>query len=66
MAKSVQKKREIELEHNAWARFERAIDVGAKSPPQHRTKPKRKKKASPKPRGQVRNMKVGKRRTKAQ
>ena len=24
--------------HHAWARFERAVDVVAKSPPQHRTK----------------------------
>jgi hypothetical protein len=29
-------KQEIE----AWSRFERAVDVVAKSPPQHRTKPK--------------------------
>jgi hypothetical protein len=27
----------IEIEPDAWARFERAIDVVAKSPPQHRT-----------------------------
>ena len=37
----------LELERDAWARFERAVDVVAKSPPQHRTKksvtPKRKK-----------------------
>jgi len=35
----------------AWSRFERAVDVVAKSPPQHRTKEKTK--ASPK-------MKIGK------
>ena len=31
-----------ELELDAWSRFERAVDVVAKSPPQHRTgsKPK--------------------------
>jgi hypothetical protein len=34
-------KQEIELKPNAWARFERAIDVVAKSPPQHRVKKKR-------------------------
>ena len=34
MAKSDPKK--IELEPDAWQRFERAIDVVAKSPPQHR------------------------------
>jgi len=31
---------EIEFEPDAWRRFERAVDVVAKSPPQHRTKPK--------------------------
>jgi hypothetical protein len=40
---------EIELHPDAWARFERAADVVAKSPPQHRvakkgTKKKRAKK----------------------
>src|SRR5262245_50957389 len=29
---------EIELLPDAWARFERAVDVVAKSPPQHRTR----------------------------
>ena len=51
MAKSDPKK-VPELHPDAWARFERAVDVVAKSPPQHRTKakksPKRKKKAPPK------------------
>jgi hypothetical protein len=28
----------VELHPDGWARFERAIDVVAKSPPQHRTK----------------------------
>jgi len=42
MAKSDQKK--IEIEPNAWARFERAVDVVAKSPPQHRTKTSKKRK----------------------
>jgi hypothetical protein len=42
MAKSDQKK-EIELHPDAWQRFERAANVVAKSPPQHRaTKVKRK------------------------
>jgi hypothetical protein len=48
MAKSDPKK-EPELHPDAWARFERAVDVVAKSPPQHRVKAKkslkRKKKA---------------------
>jgi hypothetical protein len=29
-----------ELHPNAWSRFERAVDVVAKSPPQHRIKNK--------------------------
>jgi hypothetical protein len=37
MAKSNQTKK-IEMQPDAWARFERAIDVVAKSPPQHRKK----------------------------
>jgi hypothetical protein len=44
MAKS---HKEIELQPNAWERFERAVDVVAKSPPQHRTKPKGKKRKNP-------------------
>jgi hypothetical protein len=34
------KKQEIEIEPGAWERFERAVDVVAKSPPQHKTKGK--------------------------
>jgi hypothetical protein len=30
--------KDIELQPDAWARFERAVDVVAKSPPQHRSK----------------------------
>jgi hypothetical protein len=37
MAKPDQKK-ELELHPDAWQRFERAVDVVVKSPPQHRTK----------------------------
>jgi hypothetical protein len=33
------KKPESEIHSDAWSRFERAVDVVAKSPPQHR-KPK--------------------------
>jgi len=33
-----QKSSEIELEPDAWERFERAVKVVAKSPPQHKTK----------------------------
>jgi hypothetical protein len=45
MAKPTSKKDEIELEPDAWQRFERAVGVVAKSPPQHReAKPKPKKK----------------------
>jgi hypothetical protein len=38
MAKQPLQTKEIELRPDAWARFERAVDVVAKSPPQHRTK----------------------------
>jgi hypothetical protein len=38
MPKTPAKVQPIELEPDAWARFERAVDVVAKSPPQHRTK----------------------------
>ena len=40
------KTKDVELALDAWARFERAIDVVAKSPPQHR-KAKRKARKSP-------------------
>jgi hypothetical protein len=33
-----QAKRDKELLPDAWQRFERAVDVVAKSPPQHKTK----------------------------
>jgi hypothetical protein len=44
-------KDEIELHPDAWARFERAAGVVAKSPPQHRVAKKKKtaKKAKKKP-----------------
>lgn len=35
----------IEFERDAWTRFERAVDVVAKSPPQHRTKKRAKAKS---------------------
>jgi hypothetical protein len=35
----------LDLEPDAWSRFERAVDIVAKSPPQHRTT---KKKVAPK------------------
>jgi hypothetical protein len=53
MAKSDPKMKEIELEPDAWERFERAVGVVAKSPPQHRVKRKRKAKAR-KPRKKAR------------
>jgi hypothetical protein len=34
----VKRKKDLEFEPDAWHRFERAVDVVAKSPPQHRTK----------------------------
>jgi len=48
MAKADQKKA-TGLESDAWQRFEHAVDVVAKSPPQHRTSEKPK--ASPKKSG---------------
>jgi hypothetical protein len=44
MAKSIQKPKDVELRPDAWSRFERAVDVVAKSPPQHRIKKKSKRK----------------------
>jgi hypothetical protein len=43
----------IDLEPDAWSRFERAVDVVAKSPPQHRVKRKKSsnKQSPPKRRG---------------
>jgi hypothetical protein len=32
------KEKEPQLEPDAWERFERAVDIVAKSPPQHKTK----------------------------
>jgi hypothetical protein len=46
------KKEEIELKPDAWERFERAIRVVAKSPPQHRkAKKTKRKKLAPSKRG---------------
>jgi hypothetical protein len=50
MAKSDSKKKTIEFEPDAWARFERAAKVVAKSPPQHRSKAKGKTHKSPRKR----------------
>lgn len=49
MAKT-RKNQDVEMEPDAWQRFERAVKVVAKSPPQHRTKKKlnpRKRKRKP-------------------
>jgi hypothetical protein len=40
--------KKLELHPDGWARFERAVDVVAKSPPQHRTKPKKPRKSKEK------------------
>jgi hypothetical protein len=42
MTKTTPKKEELELHPDAWARFERAAGVAAKTPPQHRVKPNNK------------------------
>jgi hypothetical protein len=41
MAAPKKTKQEIELHPDAWARFERAAGVVAKSPPQHRVSKKK-------------------------
>jgi len=41
--------KEPELHPDAWQRFERAVGVVSKSPPQHRTKPKPEPNKAPKP-----------------
>jgi hypothetical protein len=38
----------LEVHPDAWARFERAVDVVAKSPPQHRVKTGAQRKTKPK------------------
>jgi len=45
------KSKESELYSDAWARFERAVDMVAKSPPQHRTRrgAQKKRKSAKKP-----------------
>jgi hypothetical protein len=45
--------RKIELEPDAWQRFERAVDVVAKSPPQHRIATKRKRERGRKNHNQI-------------
>jgi hypothetical protein len=39
----------VDLHPHAWSRFERAVDVVAKSPPQHRTKKSKHRKRKKKP-----------------
>jgi hypothetical protein len=39
----MKKAKEAELHSDAWSRFERAVDVVAKSPPQHRKKKRKRK-----------------------
>jgi len=42
-------KKGIELQPDAWSRFERAVGVVAKSPPQHRKKKSKPRKRKKKP-----------------
>jgi len=46
MAKSPEEKAKIELEPDAWQRFERAVDAAIKSGPKHRVAKKKKKTAA--------------------
>jgi hypothetical protein len=48
MAKADHKLRDVEFASDAWARFERAVNVVAKSPPQHRKKKAKARKAKKK------------------
>jgi hypothetical protein len=48
--KSSTSKTEIEFEPDAWQRFERAVKVVIKSPPQHRKKKAKNSKRKKKPR----------------
>jgi hypothetical protein len=48
MAKVPSENKKLEFEPDAWQRFERAVDVVAKSPPQHRVAKKKKKTAATK------------------
>jgi hypothetical protein len=48
MSKSREPRSTVEFHPDAWQRFERAVTVVAKSPPQHRVKAKTKKAKSPK------------------
>jgi hypothetical protein len=41
------KTKDVELQPDAWSRFERAVDAAVKSGPKHREKPKTKRKKSP-------------------
>jgi hypothetical protein len=58
MAKSNPKN--VEFEPDAWGRFERAVDVVVKSPPQHRTKAKPKAKRGKSPAAQKRKLQTKK------
>jgi hypothetical protein len=48
MAKTTQQTEKTTLDTEAWSRFERAVDVVAKSPPQHRVKDNKSPKAKQK------------------
>jgi hypothetical protein len=45
--------KKLELHPDAWERFERAAGVVAKTPPQHRVKPKPKAKRAASPKAKV-------------
>jgi hypothetical protein len=49
MALSDTRKKNQQTHHDVWSRFERAVDVVAKSPPQHKTKKDQSKKKKEKP-----------------
>jgi hypothetical protein len=43
------KEKKLEFEPDAWSRFERAVDIVAKSPPLHRQRPKKRKRPKKRP-----------------
>lgn len=47
MKEPIKRSESDKTERDNWARFERAVDVVAKSPPQHRVKPKAKENQQP-------------------
>jgi len=52
-SKSTRKAQDLEIDPDAWERFERAVDVALKSGPQHRQRPHDERKERPPSKGRV-------------